>query len=139
MAHYITESCIGCSACEKACPVFAISGVRGHRFAVNPLRCVDCGVCGRVCPKGAVVNEKGEGCAAVKRSEWPRPGIDSSLCSACRLCIEECTKEALSLSEPAFKGDLKVYAVLSAPNKCVGCGLCRRVCPLDAIAMEAPQ
>jgi formate hydrogenlyase subunit 6/NADH:ubiquinone oxidoreductase subunit I len=136
-AHRITEACIGCTACAKTCPVFAISGERGKRHTINELRCVGCGVCGRVCPRSAVVDAAGNVCVPVKRNRWPKPAIDEALCSACSICVTDCTPGALRISLPRFRGDIHVHAELFEPNKCVGCAICESHCPLGAIAMAA--
>ncbi|MDR2434906.1 MAG: 4Fe-4S binding protein [Treponema sp.] len=139
MAFYITEDCIGCSVCARACPVFAISGEKGRRHSVNEKRCVLCGVCGRVCPKAALLDGEGRPCAQVKRGAWPRPVVDTELCSACGICVNDCTAGALAVSLPLKRGDIAVYAELAAPQKCVGCALCRDHCPLGAITMTVPE
>ena len=36
MAYDIVETCIGCTACVKACPVNAISGERGEMHRIHP-------------------------------------------------------------------------------------------------------
>lgn len=137
-AYKISEECTGCTACVRVCPVFAITGERGKRHDINPLRCVACGDCGRVCPSGAVVDSGGKICEPVKRSLWPKPRIETELCSACGICVQDCTPRALSISMPKFRGDIKVYAELSAPGKCISCGLCEKHCPLGAIVMVNP-
>lgn len=139
MAYTINENCIGCTACAALCPVFAIKGERGSMHSINEKRCVECGVCGKACPKGAICDSKGNVCAAVKRTEWAKPVVDTAKCSACSMCVNICTKGALSISLPAFKGDLRVFAQLSAPQKCVGCALCEGECPLGAIRMEVSE
>ena len=136
MAYRITEKCTGCTACARSCPVFAIQGERGAIHEINAKRCIDCGVCGRICPAGAVTDGIGAMFAAKKRTEWLKPVIDKETCSACSICVNFCTAEALSISKPAFRGDIRVYAELSAPQKCVGCALCERHCPIKAITMQ---
>ena len=139
MAYGIGESCTGCTVCARNCPVFAITGERKKRHEINALRCVECGVCGRVCPGGAISDSGGKICAPVKRSLWPKPRINAELCSACGICVQVCTPRALSISLPKFRGDIKVHAELSAPEKCVACALCEKHCPLGAALMRSPN
>lgn len=136
MPYLITENCIGCTACAKSCPVLAISGAPKQRHSVNVKRCVSCGVCGRVCPRGAVLDNRGNPCAPVPRTKWQKPFVDTGLCSACSMCVAICRAGALSIALPSFHGDIHVTALLGAPDKCVGCGLCQRECPLHAITMQ---
>lgn len=136
MPYTITEDCIGCTACAKACPVLAIDGAPKQKHSVNIRRCVSCGVCGRVCPNQAVLDGHEQPCAAVPRAKWKTPVVDTALCSACAVCISWCRAGALRISEPASRGDIRVFAELYRPSKCVGCGLCQRHCPIDAIAMR---
>jgi len=136
MAYQITEDCTGCTACAKLCPVFAIEGERGARHAINQKRCVECGVCARTCPQGGIADTAGKRLPKLPRKEWPKPAIRQAECSACQMCVDICTAAALSMSLPKTRGDLNVFAQLSAPNKCVGCGLCAEICPLRIIEMK---
>ena len=135
MAYNISEACAGCTACAKLCPVFAITGEKGQRHIVNEKRCVECGVCGRVCPKGAIIDGEGKTCVPVKRAEWLNPLINKDACSACSICVHDCGPGVLRISLPKFRGDIKVYAELVQPQRCVGCAICEAHCPMGAISM----
>ena len=137
MSYKITQVCSGCTACAKLCPVFAIAGEKGSLHVVNEKRCINCGVCGKVCQKNAVVDNAGKTCTPVKRSEWLKPVIETKTCSACSICVNDCTAKALRISLPQFRGDINVYAQLFQPQFCTGCAVCKSHCPVGAVTMEA--
>ncbi|MDR1733540.1 MAG: 4Fe-4S binding protein [Oscillospiraceae bacterium] len=138
MAYSISETCSGCTACARLCPVMAISGERGRVHTINPKRCVECGVCARGCPKSAIRDARGAIPPRIPRKEWPKPAIRTEDCSACRMCVDICPFDALALTLPQFKGDIRVHAALSNPAKCVGCAQCMKICPLRLIEMQSP-
>ena len=73
------------------------------------------------------------------REKWRKPVIDQTVCSACSMCVDICGFSCIVITYPAFQGDLKVYAQLQDEKKCVGCGLCEKVCPLHAITMKGGE
>ncbi len=49
------ETCTGCGACRRRCPVEAVSGENKKPHTIDQDTCVRCGVCAEVCPVDAVV------------------------------------------------------------------------------------
>ncbi len=50
----LDDACRGCTLCEKACPVEAISGERGETYTIDQDRCIRCGLCLSSCRFDAI-------------------------------------------------------------------------------------
>ena len=59
--------------------------------------------------------------------------IDSKKCKACYLCINECPKSLLKISEKLNTLGRKVVEFTDPENSCIGCAMCANRCPDLAI------
>ncbi len=51
------------------------------------------------------------------------PWIDSSMCTGCTVCVQNCPADAIKIHEQKAVIDQTI---------CIRCGICHDVCPLDA-------
>jgi ferredoxin len=58
--------------------------------------------------------------------------IDTTACSACRLCARFCPTEALH-----FVADTQTFGLSFRAATCLDCGLCAVACPEDAVSFES--
>lgn len=138
--------CVGCATCVGVCPTGGLLPlVRAGRLeaAFTPHLvprvggCLPrCTACGEACPTGAI--------ARVSLDEKPsmRIGlavIDHSQClpwarsERCLICYDACPREYRAIRlRPAGTGVPRPH--VDEPG-CVGCGICVRECPEDAIMM----
>ncbi|MBN2284010.1 MAG: 4Fe-4S binding protein [Deltaproteobacteria bacterium] len=135
MSYSITDSCNGCGACARLCPVDAIHGEKKEKHRIDKLLCIECGACGRVCPEGAILDAAGNPCTMIKRSQWEKPRFDRKICTSCNICIDACPVGCLDLSEPDDRKDPHGYPCMKVEKACIGCGFCAAECPVGAVTM----
>lgn len=54
LTYFITEKCIGCTACARQCPVNCISGTVKSRHVIDAEKCIKCGSCATTCKFSAI-------------------------------------------------------------------------------------
>jgi len=136
LAHFITEACIGCTACAKVCPVSCISGDRKERHVIDPTLCIDCHACSYACPVECIEDQYGNLLPRIpKRGNWPKPVVDPDHCTGCTFCVDICPFDCLAVADGPFHGT----AELVDPKSCVGCKLCESVCAKNAIKVVPPD
>lgn len=55
LEFFITDKCVGCTKCAKACPVDCIQGVQKELHVIEPEKCIKCGSCEAACPVNAII------------------------------------------------------------------------------------
>jgi formate hydrogenlyase subunit 6/NADH:ubiquinone oxidoreductase subunit I len=74
---YIEDTCIGCGACDHACPgkvdaIYKIEGDFMGRFAIVLEDCIDCGFCVPMCPVDCIRDARQAGIDGDSESGWKK-------------------------------------------------------------------
>lgn len=132
--------CIRCGKCVQVCPYKAIKiagimdglAVMGTPvIKAREIPCYLCMKCPPVCPSGALdrnlkkKQDVGMGNAVINKKEclaWQG--------TMCRSCYQSCP-----VFDEAIKMDNELRPIVD-DKKCVGCGICENVCPVEPSAIE---
>jgi MauM/NapG family ferredoxin protein len=128
--------CLRCNRCIAACPYKSLKpGGWAQATAAGTPVCVPqeqpcylCMLCPPACPTGAL-----EPITDKHRVRMGRAEVNHNACYAfqrilCRTCVDECP-----LPE-AMTQDGELHPIVT--EKCVGCGICEKVCPAPEVAIR---
>ena len=62
--------------------------------------------------------------------------IDREECKGCGLCVANCPKKILELSDHEMNAMGYYFARVADLDKCIGCAMCAMMCPDCAIEVE---
>ncbi len=89
------------------------------KYTIDTKECVACGYCELICPVSAILYFE----------EGNYYQIDADACKGCGHCADGCI---LDIIHPVGEG-ARIAQVHIIEEKCIGCTLCKRVCPVGAI------
>ena len=58
------------------------------------------------------------------------PWVDEDKCVGCRICVEKCPVEAISMEDEKAKINM---------DKCIHCGTCHSACPEEAVRHDSEK
>ncbi|MDY9922415.1 4Fe-4S binding protein [Methanobacterium sp.] len=130
------DTCIGCGACIKECPVDCIELEMPSPVHIED-GCVYCGKCVETCPFQSIsLKEESfqveDGRVLFKRRDITGTSsgevlIDNTACQRCGVCVNKCPVDAMTLENDQ---------VIVDEDKCIFCGECQSICPTRAVKLD---
>lgn len=128
--------CIGCGMCMKVCPANAIhwSPDEPKKIIIHNDRCCFCAQCNDICPVDALSMTRDFAISSYDRKS--NVTLDTGKADRKPFQREWTYRkgevlETPEISEHTAPSEKEVYSVIE--EKCVGCTLCAKVCPVKAI------
>ncbi len=130
--HVEPGKCIGCTLCVQKCPVQAIS-MQDGKAVIDREKCIQCGLCIKACPVTAISVVE-EAAAPDSLAEQP-DSVDTPKQEEPSTGMIETQEEPAPTVEAVEEQIASTYYHVH-DNKCIGCMVCPKSCPVDAIHMK---
>lgn len=135
-----TDTCTACGLCISACenkvlrPSTEISRLLQPEMSFEKGWCrPECNACADICPTGAILPLK-EGEKSVIKIGTAKVDYEKCLAatgkSRCDNCVRHCPTGALRTVD----GNYGISRVVVNEEKCIGCGACEYLCPVNGIS-----
>lgn len=126
--------CVACGACVEACRFGAVQINDLGCAEVDEEKCIGCGACARKCPRGLIDLRRTEDRIAVLCSNRDK-GFDPATKTGPRtVCDVSCIGCGLCVKKcPADAIHVVEFRAVIDYERCLSCGACGDVCPRHAI------
>ena len=127
-------ACVACGACVEACRFGAVQINDLGCAEVDEEKCIGCGACARKCPRGLIDLRRTEDRIAVLCSNRDK-GFDPATKTGARtVCDVSCIGCGLCVKKcPADAIHVVEFRAVIDYERCLSCGACGDVCPRHAI------